>query len=283
MKSKVFDMLIGLLVLIISCIGIFYSKVLITGSSTNIYGDVVEFFGRGIYARESIFKGPIFVGADLVMFAIAISFLLFLIVSKKQEVKKIVQIGYYTIFLYYTASLALGTMMNELFLAYIAGFSLSLFLLITSIFRLDLSLITNNIENKRISKLHLVFLIISGLSVSVWLFEILEVIVNGRPSEIIGMKSTEPTFVIDLAIVLPTCIISMVLLKKKQSLGAVLSFMTTSLISAVGLIVISQTLVQSYYGVEITLIETLLYVVVFVVLASFSMIFSKKSYNLIKT
>lgn len=282
MKIKWIELIMILLILTMSGIGIFYSKILITGTSTNIYGDVVEFFGRGIYARESMFKGPIFVGTDLVIFAIAISFLIFLIVSKNQESKKIIQIGYYTVFSYYAASVAFSTMMNEMLLVYIAAFGLSLFLLISSILKLDLSLITKNMENQKISKIHLVFLIISGLSVSVWLFEIFEVIFHGRPSEIIGMMSTEPTFVIDLAIVLPTCIMSMILLKKKQGLGAVLSLMMMSLLSAVGLIVISQTLVQNYFGIEISLFEMIVYVVVFVILAIFSIYFAKKSYDLAK-
>lgn len=279
MKSKYLDLILIIVVLLVSGVGIFYTKVHTTGTAINIYGDVVTFFGRGIYARESLFKGPIYVGTDLVLFLIASSYgvLLYL---KEQKKLNIIKLGYYTIFTYYSASLAFGTIMNEMFLVYICLFSLSMFMLICALIKVDFTKIEKTLKIKNISRGHFVFLIIAGLSVSVWLFEIFGVIINGRPSEIIGMMSTEPTFVIDLAVVLPSCFASAMLLKKRKAFGVILSLMMMSLLAAVGLIVTSQTLFQIYFGIEISLSEAITYVFMFVVLSFFSLFFMKKSYDI---
>lgn len=281
MKKNLSNLILIILIVTMASVGAFYNEILLTGSATNIYGDVIEFFGRGIYARESAFKGPIHVGTDIAMLFIMLSFVGLLIFGKKHAYKETIQLGYYTIFTYYTASVAFSTMMNELFLLYIAAFSVSLFHLISSIASINYKSITTKIQSIRISRMHLFFLLLSGLSVSVWLFEILEVILHGQPRDIIGMLSTEPTYVIDLAIVLPVCLASIVLLRKRNGIGAVLSLMMTSLLSSIGLIVVSQSITQIVFGIQISIFEWIMYVVVFVLLSLFSVYFAKKSVQLI--
>ncbi|MFW5838835.1 MAG: hypothetical protein ACOCU1_02730 [Bacillota bacterium] len=279
--KKISKGLLILLLLIISTVGIFYNSTVTTDSSTNIYGDVVTFFGRGIYYRESMFKGPIYVGTDIVMMVIIITFIGLTFLYKDKENKYKIDIAYYTVFTYYTASLVFGTMMNELFLIYIIAFSLASWRLLIILVSLDYSAISERLKTIHVSKGHLVFLGIAGASTLVWLFEIVAVVFNGRPSDVIGMSATEPTYIIDLAFVLPACILSIIYLKKRKAIGAVLSLMMTALLSSIGLIVVSQTLVQRYYGVSIATSEFVVYVGSFIVLSIVASVFVKKSLKML--
>jgi len=267
-NNLLFDTLIALTILIISAVGIFYSTQRFDIIAQNVYGDSVQLFGRGIYAYESAFKGPILVGTDLVLFVLAFVFIWQRYVIKNQMINKLIKIGMLTVFLYYVTSLAFGTMMNRLFIVYILGFGLISFKLIFELINLDYPNLEVQLEKINLPKGMRVFLIIMGLSVSVWLSEIIILMVNNRPSELIGMHATEPTYIMDLAIILPTCFTAAYLLKSKKAFGSVLAIMMLTLLSAIGLIVISQNMMQVYFGIEISLSELIVFVLSFVVLSS---------------
>jgi len=50
-----------------------------------------------------------------------------------------------------------------------------------------------------------------------WMMHILPAVITGEPMEIIDIYTTEPTFVIDLAIILPTAIYCGIMLIKKRA------------------------------------------------------------------
>lgn len=266
-NNLLFDILIALTILIISAVGIFYTAQRFDITVQNVYGDSVLLFGRGIYAYESAFKGPILVGTDLIMFVLAIMYMVMLRLIKHEMVKKLIKVGILTVFLYYVTSLAFGTMMNRLFIIYIFGFGLISFRLVYELIDLNYSALDEHLEKINLPKGIKVFLIIMGLSVSVWLSEIVILLINNRPSELIGMHATEPTYIMDLAIILPTCFTAAYLLKSKKAFGAVLAIMMLTLLSVIGMIVIAQNLTQVYFGIEIGLGELIVFVLSFVVLS----------------
>ena len=262
--------------LLISGIGVFYSAVLFEKTATNVYGDAVVLFGRGIYAYESLFKGPIFVGTDAVMIVLVGLYVSVLLWVKSELLKHTLKIGFLTIFLYYSASLAFGTMINSLFLLYIVVFGLTVYQLIYALINYDYDRVKNHLHAVQLPKGLLVFLIIIALSVSVWLAEIVTVIIVQRPSAIIGMQTTEPTFVLDLALIAPACFIAFFTLKNKQPIGLVVAIMMLMLLAAIGVIVIAQTVTQRLFGVFIEPIEFIVFVLLFTVLSGFAVYYLKR-------
>lgn len=59
----------------------------------NQYGDTVKMWGSGIYARDSYFKAPIFIGSDvtILLFVVPLSIVSFLKTLKKKRRKLYLQ------------------------------------------------------------------------------------------------------------------------------------------------------------------------------------------------
>jgi hypothetical protein len=260
-KIDTWDAFISLLLSVMSGVGVFYTTIRFEATAMNVYGDQVTLFGRGIYAYESLFQGPIFIGTDIVVLMMIIVFLVLMNTMKNEPGKNGLRIGFYTVFLYYSASLCLGTMMNPLFMVYVTAFGVLFYRLISELVKFDYSPSGHAVKEKRMPKGLSVFLVVLGLSTSVWFLEIITLVVEGRPSHLIGMKSTEPTYVFDLAIIAPACFLAAHMLRKQKAIGVILAIMMCLLMASIGLIVTSQTVTQRVFGVEISLFEMLVFVV----------------------
>ena len=278
-KIDTWDAFISLLLLVMSGVGVFYSKIRFEGTAMNVYGDQVTLFGRGIYAYESLFQGPIFIGTDVVVLVLIIVFLVLMNNMKNEHGKNGLRIGFYTVFLYYSASLSLGTMMNPLFMVYVTAFGALSYRLISGLVKFDYSPSERAVREKRLPKGLSVFLVVLGLSTLVWFFEIITLVFEGRPSHLIGMKSTEPTYVFDLAIVAPACFLAAHMLRKQKAMGVILAIMMCLLMASIGLIVTSQTITQRLFGVEISLFEMLVFVVSFMVLSTIAFFYLLRSFK----
>lgn len=277
-RHDTLDILIALGVLISSGVGVFYRTIRFEKVVENVYGDAITLFGRGIYAYESAFQGPIFVGTDLMMLGFVPLFLLLRWRIRHTILNDVLHIGFLTVFLYYSASLAFSTMMNPLFIVYMATFGLSLFYLIDRLLNVNTQSLKTLVNEHQPKGLR-VFLLIMALSVSVWLLEIVNLMVEGRPSELIGMKATEPTFIFDLAAIAPTCVLAFVGLKKQRPFSLILAMMMLTLLAAIGTIVIVQNLSQSYFGITIEPIELILFVLMFTALSGVAIYYLIRLYR----
>ena len=61
-----------------------------------------------------------------------------------------------------------------------------------------------------------IFTMISGCTALVWLMSILPTLFTDKPLDIIDISTTEPTFVIDIGLIFPTCLIGGIMLLKKS-------------------------------------------------------------------
>ena len=274
--------LIVILTLVSAFVGIFYT----TGGERflvdNIYGESVELFGDGIYKFNSIIKATGNKGTDIVMIFVASVFGLLTFNSKKSNRYKFWQAGLLAGLLYYSACLAFGVTFNSLFPVYVALFSSCLFMMI--ILMIDL-IKTDNLIDAIMSidiKGTAVFLIICGLSVLVWLEFIIPAVISGEPLSMIEIYTTEPTFVLDLAIVLPIYLFSAVALLNRAKIGYKLTPVLLTFITIVGLTVISQNIVQSAMGVEIPLKDLIVLVISFVILGVIATLLNFKFVKYIK-
>jgi hypothetical protein len=279
MKTKKWiSLLIVILTIVISAIGVFSKEVEVDKTVMNAYGDEVELYGQGIYAFESAFKAPILKGTDFALLVLIVpGFVYFEWISKMKPLKKsLVILGFLTSFMYYSSALAFGVSYNNLILLYIALFSLVFFKLWDILAHLDFKEINKIISGKLPPKGVRIFLVIAGSSVLIWLVEIINTFFTGRPPIHIGLSTTEPTFIKDLALILPLCWLSSYWIGKKKAIGVVIGSMMLILCGAIGLIVISQSVFQYLNDVIVSVREGLLFVVPFVVLSVLSAFFVVK-------
>lgn len=111
-----------------------------------------------------------------------------------------------------------------------------------------------------------IFIIVGGCSVLVWLIFIITAIIKGQTIETIDVYTTEPTFVIDLSIVLPSALFCRLMLLKQKPIGYKIAPVLLTLISGVDLCVIFQTIVQNALGIILPIGQIIGLAVSFIIL-----------------
>jgi hypothetical protein len=120
------------------------------------------------------------------------------------------------------------------------------------------------------------FLMISGCSVLQWLIFILPSVFTGKPMGIIDIYTTEPTFVIDLAIILPSTFYCGLMLIRRKTIAYQFAPVLLILLTGVAIVVIFQTIVQTALGIVLNLGQLLGLVILFVILGAIALFFNIK-------
>lgn len=242
----------------------------------NQYGHTVKIFGYGIYAHDSYFKAPISIGTDFCIFFCVVPLFIYAYMKYRKydtRLSELNLISLYAVSLYYGASIAFGVTYNQIFLIYILLFSTSLFGLFSHIPTIKLN------KTVALTKGLTVFLTVSGIALIVaWLPDILTAMLKGETLSLIGVYTTEITYVIDMGLISPLCFVCIFLLKKKNPLGVILLACMLRLCIIVGIMIIPQTVIQMLSGVELPLIALLTKSLSFVALGGFAYYFERKLY-----
>lgn len=243
----------------------------------NQYDDIVRIYGNGIYANDSYFKAPILIGTDFCILFVVIPLL---INNHKKRAKtdsdinRLKLMSVYVVVLYYATSCSFGVTYNSIHLVYIALFASSLF----GMFSLLRKIKVTNFNYTVTNGLHR-FLIISGISLIVaWMPDIIPTIFNGKSLTLIEIYTTEITYVLDMGIIAPLCLICLHLLNKQDSLGIVILALLLKLCIVVGLMMIPQTVFQIISGANLPLPVIITKSVSFLILGGFAYYFNKKLY-----
>jgi len=264
-------MISAITAIISSCIGVFYSFGGKPKIVDNIYGQAIKLYGDGIYANDSILKVGASKGTDIVIIIIAVILICTVLIFKNKSYVPFLQCGILSIILYSTTCLIVGNTFNRLFLLYVIQFGCTFFAFIFSMsYLLKNKSFESNIYNKKFTGTAL-FLIISGCSVLQWLMLILPSVIYGKPMEIIDIYTSEPTFVIDLAIILPSTIYCGIMLMRKKTIAYQLAPVLLFLLTGVALAVISQTIVQTSLGIVLNIVQLFGMVILFVILGAIAL------------
>lgn len=239
--------------IISSSLGAFYK----TGGATrvveNIYGKQITLYGDGIYANDSLLKAGATKGTDIVIIAVGIILLAVLLFYSNRKASMYLQAGLLSIILYSSTCLIMGVGFNRLFMLYVLQFSSSLFAFMLSLYKVFTTENYKEVIHARHFMGTGIFLIISGCSVLIWLTFILPTVVTGQPLETIEIYTTEPTFAIDLAIVLHSFLFCGISLLRKKEFGYRLAPVLLTFLTGVGLCVISQTIYQKSLGITLSI------------------------------
>lgn len=221
---------------------------------TTLHGDTVEMYGRGIYHNDSAFKAPILRGTDAVTLFVGVpALLLALAWYRRGSLRgRLFLAGVLGYFLYNSASLALGAAYNSLLLVYITCFSASLFSLVMAVGSVDLPTLAAHTSARLPRRLIAGFLFLAGLSVLVWLADIVTALAGRTVPPHLGPYTTEVTYLFDLGVILPTAYLAGVLVLRSSAMGTLLASILITLNASIGLVVAAQSAMQALEGIILT-------------------------------
>lgn len=244
---------------------------------TNQYGSVVKMFGFGIYAHDSYFKAPILIGSDFAILLVLVPIFIYTHIKHCKnltDIHKLKLASVYAVALYYAASLSLGVTYNQFHLVYIALFSCTLF----GMFQTLRSIAMDKLEIVTTKGIK-AYLMLTGIAlVLAWMPDILPTL-SGGSLRMIEVYTTEITYVLDIGIIGPLCLVCLHLLNKKDPLGIVILALILKTCIVVGIMMIPQTICQLLSGYEIPLPIFIGKSGSFIALGVFAFYFEKKLYR----
>ncbi len=243
----------------------------------NQYGHTVEMYGYGIYANDTYFQAPISIGTDICTLFVGVPMFIFAYINflkRGDVISRLKLISIYAAVFYYAASLAFGLTYNRLFLVYVALFACSLFGMFGHICNIKMEKVA------AVSKGLRVFLILSGIALIVaWLPDVIPSAIKGGTLSLIGVYTTNITYVLDMGIISPMCFITLYLLKKGNPIGTLLLAIILKLCIIVGIMMFPQTICQVASGCNIPVPALVTKSLSFVVLGGFAYYFNRKMYK----
>jgi hypothetical protein len=245
--------LVAVLTVITAGAGLFWQN---EGSSyrfTTLNGENVEIYGQGVYEHDTIFSAGAIQGADVVSLFVglpllAVSFLLYRRGSLRGGFLLASVLAYY---FYYSASLELVVAYNNLYLVYLALFSVSFFALVLTLTAIDLSSLPARFSSRLPRRGMAIFMFVVGMGVAfIWLSDVINAqITNGVP-EALGSHTTLVTYTIDVGIIAPACLLAGILILRRAPLGYLLTGLLTIMLGLIGAMVIGQTVMQLNLGLQ---------------------------------
>ncbi|MCX7976282.1 MAG: hypothetical protein N2646_04330 [Bellilinea sp.] len=260
---------IALLAGIYSAFGLFLSEPTEAATAVTPQGEQVSLYGQGLYRNDSVFKAGILRGTDAVTLFVGVPALVIAarLASRGGLKAKLFLAGVLAYFIYNSASLALGAYWNEMLLVYMICFSLSLFSFIPLFQSIEIPALTQAIRATMPYRLLAGFCAFSGLSLLVWLVDILTSLTQGKPPAHLDHYHTEITYVIDLGILLPAIYLTSFHLWRHKPQGVRMAAIILILLIFTGLVVAGQSVVQALDGIIHTPQEYAAYVIPFVLLS----------------
>lgn len=247
---------------------------------TTLHGEVVEIYGRGLYALDTTFKAPVLRGADAILLFIGVPALLVAIqlYRRGKRIGTLLLTGILACFLYNAISVAMGIAYNPIFLLYIAYVGTSLYAFILAFSAIDVEALPKPSRHRGTA----IFIFVAGLSTSVWLIEIIMGLLGGHVPMNLDSYTTDVTAVIDVGVILPTCWLAGVLLLQRKRLGYLIASTMLILLVLIGLIVASQTVMQILDGIVLKPGEIAAYVTPFISLSAIAILLEARLLRIIR-
>lgn len=240
----------------------------------NQYGHSVKLYGYGIYAYDSYFQAPISIGTDMCILIVFVPLFLTTYINyikRGNQSSELKLISVYFVALYYAVSISFGLTYNRFFLVYVALLSCSLFGMFRHIKNIEFH------DSITISKGIKIFLILSGAALIIaWLPDVVPTIMEGTTLSLIGVYTTNITYILDMGIISVLCFVSLFLLKKKEPLGTLILVCILKLCMVVGIMMVPQTVCQLISGVEVPLAALITKSLSFVLLGGFAFYYNRK-------
>lgn len=267
--SRVLMVLCGLIValsLLATGRALFYPGGGVTFDFTSVRGETVEMYGRGLYRYDPVFMAAQAIPQDVVTLVVGIPLLLVSLWFYHQgRVRgQLLLAGALGYFLYTYTSMAFGAAFNEMFLVYVALFSLSLFAFILAMLAVDLPALPSHFTAALPRRGIALFMFASAAFLLLaWLGRIVPALLTDTPPVGLGSNTTLFIQVLDLGILVPTMILAGVLLLRRHPFGYLLASVGQIKFATFGVALVAMIIGQWVAGVPMAAAE----VVIFPILA----------------
>lgn len=269
-KLSMFTVITLCLACLSAIIGLFYEGTTIIQRVTSVHDVEVDLYGKGAYAYMSVLRASTYIATDIIILIIVVFVTLMLLIDKKDHtMKRYILTSSFMFILYYSISLSFGSPLYHFFLIYIALFfmsSITFFQHIKRILQQDIHANILRIKFKKTSY----FLLIAACSSLIWLSMLIPAMIHDDYSLVVDINTTEPTFVLDIGYIFPLFLFTGLALLQGKKIGYQLTPVLLIFYVLVGLLVISQTIVQNQLGVEMTIQELIILVISFATLGLIS-------------
>ena len=222
-------------------------------------------FWKGLYKHDSISGVAQMMGQDLVTLVICIPILIgtLYLISKDSFRGRLIWMGTIFYFMYSYASMSVLTSYNQLFLVYVAIFSISLYTLIGELLSLDIKSTKKSFSPGPVNKITAVFLVIIGLMLSaMWLKMIIDSLLTGIAPSALESYTTLVIQALDLEIVVPAAVITGILLFKGKKWGYLLASIFLIKASLLGTAILSMIYFMAQRGINIDMGQATFFIIV---------------------
>lgn len=189
---------------------------------TSLYGERIQLFGNGIYARDSVSVAVQGIASDIVTLFVMVPATIFALLSMHRKSLKgtLVLTGLLGYFLYTYTSYTFLWMYNPLFLVYVAQMSLSFFAFVLLIKSFDQYRLRNAILPRFPKWTLIVFMsVLSTLVGLMWLARIVPALIEGVVPVGLEHYTTLVIQALDLGFVIPATLVAVVLLVQDHIWG----------------------------------------------------------------
>lgn len=262
-KTKLnLSILIIILAAVATGVGLFSSNDGETRAFTTLWGEEVSLYGKGLYRNDTITyasqelaqdASTLFVGIPLLITAV--------VLSRKDTMQgKLLLSGVLGYFLYTYASMSFLSMFNPLFLLYVALFSLSLFAFILSFSDIDAKEVEEHLTEKYPRRSIIAFFIVLAVFLLfAWLGLVVPAMLSGSAPDGLEAYTTMVIQALDLGVIVPTAILTTVLLIKQRTFGYKLSYVVLIKGMTMGIALVAMLIAQYMAGVDVGIVETVMF------------------------
>lgn len=245
---------------------------------TALNGETVTLHGKGLYRNDSVSVAAQAIGQDLVTLALGIPLLLgSLYHARKGSLRgRLLLAGTLGYFLYAYASYSFLSMYNNFYLLYVALFSLSFFAFVLTLLSFNPDLVKNSFGPEFPARRISGFLFFLGGSLCLmWFGRVLPPLWNGGVPAGLEHYSSMVIQTLDLALVVPTAILSGVLLLRKTAAGYLLASVLIMKGLSIGTACTAMIIAMLYAGETVSMVEMIIFPIVNVFLFYFMFVLMK--------
>ena len=222
-------------------------------------------FWKELYKHDTISVATQAMGQDMVTLIIGIPVLigsLYLIRNNSLR-GSLIWMGTLLYFLYTYASMSFLSSYNQLFLVYVALFSLSLYTFMYGLLSLDIKTIKESITPGKTSKVAGIFLIFSGAMLALmWTKMIVDSLITGIAPSALESYTTLVIQAMDIGIIFPATLIGGILILKGKEWGYTLVSILLIKASLLGTAIVSMIFFMAQKGVSPTVGQVIFFVII---------------------
>jgi hypothetical protein len=256
------SIIIAILSLVTAGLGVFWQGQGEPIPFTTMRGETVSLYGRGLYRFDTVSIAAQGIAQDAVTLLLGIPLLITgIVLARKGSLRgQLLLTGTLGYFLYTYTSYVFLAAFNQLFLLYVALFSLALFAFILAMIKMKPEVIVSQFSDKfPLRGVAIFMMILAGFLAMSWLGRIVPATIAGTPP--IGLESYTTLVIqgLDLGIIVPVSALTAILLWRSRPWGYALAAVVLVKGLTMGAALIAMIVSQILAGFAVSMVEIIMF------------------------